>query len=192
MTPGPQKQFDTTLALEKAMHVFWQHGFAGASLSQLLCEMGIGKKSLYDTFGNKRSLFLKALDLYASRSLESVKEKLAQPGPVLKNLKQLFLSFHESECKGCFYGTNMADFDLSDKEVSDRFCLHLKNFENVLTEALERAVNNGEMSPKTSPQKAARLLSCLAQGTALVGRVGECPQRYQDALSSVFELLNES
>ena len=54
MTRGPQKQFDTEVALTKAMEVFWAQGYEAASLSELMKNMGIGKKSLYDTFGNKK------------------------------------------------------------------------------------------------------------------------------------------
>jgi len=57
MSRGPEKQFDPEVALEKAMEVFWAQGYEAASLSQLLKCMEIGRKSLYDTFGNKRSLF---------------------------------------------------------------------------------------------------------------------------------------
>jgi TetR/AcrR family transcriptional repressor of nem operon len=64
MSRGSEKQFDPDIALAKAMEVFWARGYEAASLSKLLELMGIGKKSLYDTFGNKRSLFLKALDHY--------------------------------------------------------------------------------------------------------------------------------
>ncbi|MEM9005453.1 MAG: TetR/AcrR family transcriptional regulator, partial [Cyanobacteria bacterium P01_F01_bin.86] len=59
------------------MDVFWEHGYEAASLSQLLKQMGIGKKSLYDTFGNKQSLFLKALEHYAQTTLRDIKERLS-------------------------------------------------------------------------------------------------------------------
>ncbi|MEB3282347.1 MAG: TetR/AcrR family transcriptional regulator [Lyngbya sp.] len=47
MSRGPQKQFDTEAALTKAMEVFWTHGYEAASMTELLKNMGIGKKSLY-------------------------------------------------------------------------------------------------------------------------------------------------
>jgi TetR/AcrR family transcriptional regulator, transcriptional repressor for nem operon len=192
MSPGPQKQFDPTETLEKAMHVFWQHGYAGSSMSQLMAEMCIGKKSLYDTYGNKRELFLKALDLYGRQSLERVRETLNRPGSPLGNLKNLFQSFHEGECRGCFFGTNMADFDLDDPQVSQRFCQHLKNFEKVVENAVVQAQQAGEVSSELDAGRVSRLLSCLGQGTALVGRVGQCSQRQQDALKAAFELLQRS
>jgi TetR/AcrR family transcriptional repressor of nem operon len=193
MSPGPQKQFDPAQALEKAMLVFWQHGYAGTSMSQLMAEMCIGKKSLYDTFGNKRELFLKTLDLYGAQSLSRVKETLNRPGSPLGNLRDLFGSFQEGECKGCFLGTNIADFDLDDDtQVSERLCQHLKNFELALEHAVVKAQDVGEVSRELDAGRISRLLSCVGQGTALVGRVGECSQRPFDALMATFELLEQS
>ena len=189
MSPGPQKQFDPTEALEKAMNVFWQHGYAGTSMSQLMAEMCIGKKSLYDTFGNKRELFLKALDMYAARSLQQVKDTLEQPGSPLANLRALFDGFMEGGCRGCFFGTNMADFDMEDEEVAQRFCRHLKRFEEAVEQTVGRAQAAGEVARSLDAGRISRLLSCLGQGTALVGRVGSCAQRQQDALRAAFELL---
>ena len=189
MSPGPAKQFDIDLALEKAMQLFWEHGFHGTSLSQLQSEMGIGKKSLYDTFGNKRELFLKALDFYAAKSLDGVRERLAEPGSALGHLRQLFAHFQGEDCKGCFYGTNMANFDVDDAEIAKRFCLHLKNFEQVLSEQLLKAKELGELSEKIEPDEAAKMLNCLSQGTALTARVTSCSQWREDALDAAFALL---
>lgn len=191
MSPGPQKQFDRTETLEKAMHVFWQHGYEGTSLSQLLAEMGIGKKSLYDTYGNKRQLFLQALDHYGRQSLSQVKEKLNGPGSPLDNVAALFQGFQSQECRGCFYGTNMADFDLTDGEMSERFCHHLKAFEDALVETLERSKSQGELRDSASPREIAQMLNCLTQGMALVGRVGQCRSRQDAALDTVFKLLRQ-
>ena len=95
MTRGPSKQFDTEVALEKAMKVFWAHGYEAASLSELLKNMGIGKKSLYDTFGNKQALFLKALEHYARTTLRDMRDRLLAEGSPLSNLKQVLKDWQQ-------------------------------------------------------------------------------------------------
>ena len=62
--PGPPKAFDINAALNAAMVVFWQKGFDGASLGDLTKAMGINRPSLYGTFGDKQSLYLRTLDWY--------------------------------------------------------------------------------------------------------------------------------
>ncbi len=65
MARGPEKQFDPEEALKKAMKLFWAQGYAATGMAELQSAMGIGRKSLYDTFGNKRQLFIKTLQLYS-------------------------------------------------------------------------------------------------------------------------------
>src|SRR5579862_7350991 len=82
------KGFNPQRALAKAMGVFWRLGYENASTETLMKAMGIARQSLYDTFGDKRALYLKALAYYrdktngdAQRMLEampSVKEGFAK------------------------------------------------------------------------------------------------------------------
>src|SRR5436305_13985260 len=85
-----QKEFDRDEVLHKAMEVFWTRGYEGASMQDLVKRMGINRQSIYDTFGDKHSLFLQSLDRY--REIESRKlfAVLERPGSVKKNLRQLF------------------------------------------------------------------------------------------------------
>ena len=61
MARGPDKHFDPDRALTQAMLLFWEKGYAAASMAELQARMGLGAKSLYDTFGNKRQLYFRAL-----------------------------------------------------------------------------------------------------------------------------------
>ena len=55
------KEFDQERALAAAMDIFWRQGYENTSLEDLMREMGIARQSLYDTFGDKRALYLKAM-----------------------------------------------------------------------------------------------------------------------------------
>ena len=68
------RSFDTDAALDRALRLFWRHGYEGTSIEALTAELGIGKPSLYAAFGNKRALFELALDRYAA--IESDAEAL--------------------------------------------------------------------------------------------------------------------
>jgi TetR/AcrR family transcriptional regulator, transcriptional repressor for nem operon len=133
MSRGPDKQFDRDVALAKAMQVFWARGYEAASLSQLLEQMGIGRKSLYDTFGNKRSLFFKALEHYAQTQIKSMREQLLQAGSPLANLERVLktlLQVHSQPgSHGCLLGTSIADFDTS---ICKRRKMHITSLFRVL------------------------------------------------------------
>ena len=76
---GRPRAFDTQKALHRAMLVFWRKGYLGASLSDLTNAMGINRPSLYAAFGNKDSLFRKALDHYAKGPSSYLSEALREP-----------------------------------------------------------------------------------------------------------------
>ena len=58
------KEFDQDKALDKAMTLFWQKGYEATSIQDLVDHLGIGRRSLYDTFKSKHDLFIAALDRY--------------------------------------------------------------------------------------------------------------------------------
>jgi len=179
MKRGPDKQFDPEVALQKAAEVFQERGYEAASLAELTSAMGIGKKSMYDTFGNKRALFLQALRYYAQSNVAELRRALFKPGSssTLENIQNLLAKLLEqhSACgsKGCLMGTNIADFDTSDEEVAAALRRSLKYIEDAFEEAVEKAAADGEILLEMSARHVARTLVCLMQGIALVGRVME-------------------
>src|SRR3954471_4851524 len=76
---GRPREFDADEALDKALDVFRQKGFEGASLPDLTRAMGINRPSLYAAFGNKEELFRKALDRYMERGMKMLHEARATP-----------------------------------------------------------------------------------------------------------------
>ena len=192
---GPDKQFDPEVALGQAMEVFWARGYEAASLSELMEVMGIGKKSLYDTFGNKRSLFLKSLEHYANSALRCMVQRLdeAPPEKVVAEIRGILGDWRAmhgcKESKGCLLGNNIADFDCSDTEVAQIFRGHLSTLEKAFASALERAKTEGGATLGDTPQRLARTLVCLGQGVAIVGRIMECSKVTDDALHFASERL---
>src|SRR5215216_5643819 len=76
---GRPREFDADAALDCALRVFWEKGYEGASLTDLTEAMGINRPSLYAAFGNKESLFRKAMARYGEGPASYVREALAQP-----------------------------------------------------------------------------------------------------------------
>src|SRR5437762_2065747 len=77
------KEFDEERALAAAVDVFWRQGYENTSLEALMREMGIARQSLYDTFGDKRALYLKAMAFYRERTNSSLRQSLSS-APTVK------------------------------------------------------------------------------------------------------------
>ena len=70
------KAFDPTQALDAALATFWQRGYEKTSLDDLIAATGVGRQSLYDTFGDKRALYLRALDRYRETTQSGLRAAL--------------------------------------------------------------------------------------------------------------------
>ena len=105
---GRKRKFDEQTALQAAMEVFWAKGFVGASLADLTKSMNINNPSMYSTFGNKETLFIKATQHYIENNMKVHLDALFTPDMPLKTrLKNYMMSIVGMQCsteqpKGCY------------------------------------------------------------------------------------------
>lgn len=147
---GRSKEFDTALVLHKAMEVFGQYGFEGASLQDLLGHLGIARQSLYNTFGTKRGLFLAALKRYLEDKNAQIIDMLERPGSVKRSIRQIFQESlnvlkDPERSKACYIINSAMEQMPHDAEVSEYFQKQTKELEAAFYKALVRAEAQGEL-----------------------------------------------
>lgn len=76
---GRPRTFDESVALDKATQIFWSKTYDGVTIDDLIAGMGVGRQSLYSVFGDKRTLFLRALRTYAERKGAGAAKALFAP-----------------------------------------------------------------------------------------------------------------
>ncbi len=196
MSRGPDKQFDPNEALEKAVQLFWAKGYAATGMAELQEVMGIGRKSLYDTFGNKRQLFIKALQHYSESWLHQSFSVLNREGSPLGNVRRLMRGFQEYNSRpgsmGCLLGVSMAQFRTNDEEMAEILRNHIKFIEEAFYRTFKRAQDVGELDGSTNIRDLARLFLGIAQGLALIGRVQDSPPVPQSIVNAALALLETS
>ena len=145
------KEFDQEQALKKAIRLFCQQGFAATSTDELMRVMDVGRQSMYDTFGDKRDLFLKALEMYVTESVGSINTELEKPGPALAALRNAFVSFAErddlSSRDGCMGMNAICEFDHRDDDVTRIIQKAGRTQRQTLIRVLTRAKSEAELSP---------------------------------------------
>jgi AcrR family transcriptional regulator len=99
MPSGRLRQFDEDEALDRALEVFWAHGYEGATLPELTAAMGINRPSLYAAFGNKEQLFRKALERYQTGPQSFIAKALKQP-TARDAAQAIFQGFVKSQREG--------------------------------------------------------------------------------------------
>jgi len=173
---GRPRGFDTEEALQRAMAVFWEHGYDGVSLTDLTRAMGITKTSMYAAFGNKEDLFRKALERYAEGAASY--SSRAPEEPTARKVAEAYLlgSVNASTQPGCPAGCLGVQGFLAIGHLgqSARDALNAWREENRsrLRSRFERAVDEGDLPPDAVPDVLARYLMTMANGIAVQAACG--------------------
>ncbi|MEV6396729.1 helix-turn-helix domain-containing protein [Streptomyces sp. NPDC051907] len=190
------KEFDPDAALQAALELFWQRGYEATSMADLVERLGIGRASIYATFGNKHQLYLKALDRYGERQHPRLTDELSSPGPALPAVRELVRRFAEESTaeevrlSGCFLTNTAAELGPHDPDATRRVEAGWEHLETLIHSALTRAQAQGELPAGRDPRALARLLLVLMQGMRVVGKASRDPGRVRDAAEQALALLD--
>ncbi|GGO71988.1 TetR/AcrR family transcriptional regulator [Nonomuraea cavernae] len=173
---GRPRGFDADEALERAMLVFWEHGYEGASLATLTNAMGISTTSMYAAFGNKEELFRKALERYTegpsaylARALEEPTALGVTTAILAGAIRTTTRPAHPHGCMGVQGALVSGD---SGRGVRDLLVAWRNNGCSRLQERFQRAIDDGELPPETNPRLLARYVTTLAFGIAVQAASG--------------------
>ncbi|GAA3916530.1 TetR/AcrR family transcriptional regulator [Litoribacillus peritrichatus] len=186
----PQK-FDEQEIISKAMLYFWEHGFSGSSIQQLLGEMGVSRGTLYGSVGDKDALFKRCLQRYSemARQLFTMTLLNAQLPPYQRMLQFLQLSFLDSETAhlGCLMVNTLCEDERAVLEVKSLASSVMSDMENGFLTCFQEMVDQ-KQSLTLSPSVAAGIMATQLKGARVRQREGVSNQTI---LSEFVTLLNQ-
>ena len=176
---GRPRSFDTDLALDRAVEVFWKHGFQDASLHELTEAMGLSKPSLYAAFGDKEALYLKTLERYVvqlvQRHAAALNDEPDARRAVDAFLRSLAVMLTDPQLPGgCFIINGTADCGGSTIPASVEMALReaLQGTEILLRERLLRAQAEGALTASPQPAGLAAMFAAIIAGMAVQAKSG--------------------
>lgn len=186
--PRP-RGFDADAVLDAAVQVFWRRGFEATSVEDLVAELGIGRQSLYATFGSKQRLYLRALERYCETQTAALVGLLALDGrlePRLGTLLEGVVSemVSDRDCKGCFVVNAAAERGSEDAETGRHVREQFARIEAALEAAFDRARADGELDRDADPRALARFVLAAVNGMRVVGKVAPEPSTLSDIAST--------
>jgi TetR/AcrR family transcriptional regulator, transcriptional repressor for nem operon len=189
------KEFDPDAALQRALELFWERGYEATSMSDLVEHLGIGRASLYATFGSKHDLYVRALARYNEAQDPNPVELLSQPGPALPAVRSLIERYadeatRDGRQRGCMVVNAATELVPGDEQVARFVESSWTSLESALTSALIRARAQGEHSPEADPRTLARFVLVLLQGMRVIGKSSATPDRVRDAAAQALSLLH--
>jgi TetR/AcrR family transcriptional regulator, transcriptional repressor for nem operon len=169
------KAFDPERALLEAMNLFWRLGYEGTSVEALIREMGIARQSFYDTFGDKRALYLRALAFYRDRTNAAMQRMLERSPSAKAGFARLLYGLaaetraqHE---RGCLLLSANLHRDPKDTVVNDLLRDNQARVEAIFVAALRRAQKANELPAKEDPAALARYFVVTIQGMRAMARL---------------------
>ena len=148
---GRSKEFEENVVLRKAMELFLEQGYEGTSMSDLVEHMGIHKKSLYDTFGDKHSLFMRALDTFGEHMQAELMSKTLRAGTAKQSIKYFFDRVIEGiwdveHSFGCLFVNSSIELAPRDAEVREKAGKAFSQTEDFFAELIRKGQQEGEIT----------------------------------------------
>lgn len=174
---GRPREFDRAQALRRAMEVFWQRGYEGASLGDLTAAMGINRPSLYAAFGCKEALFREAVALYdavegasTERALNEQPTSRAAVEAMLRDNADAYVA--SGNPPGCMIVLSALLGTQENQAVRDFLAQSRRRGQDALRRRLERSVAEGELPAGTDVGAVAAFYTTVLQGLSIQARDG--------------------
>ena len=163
------------MVLDRAMRAFWSGGYEATSVQDLVDRTGIQRGSLYATFGDKRALFLAAIDRYDRVVTAKLLAALDEPTSGLEAIRRFFRLKIEwavaaNRPRGCLVTNSATELAPRDRGASTRVGAVLGKIEAAFHRAVVRAQRAGEIDPARNPRAVARFLTSSAQGLSVMAK----------------------
>jgi TetR/AcrR family transcriptional repressor of nem operon len=187
------REFDVDQVLDRATELFWTKGYEETSMRDLEEGLGVGRQSLYSTFGDKRELFLAALDRYAA--LQRVRiEPLLAPDAGLPAIRAYFASvFSPSSCteprRSCMMLNSVVEFGQADPDVARRYVANQEHLVGAFRHALAGAVRKGELPSSIDQNALALFLVSQMYGLVVLSKGGAPPATLERVVATALSAL---
>jgi TetR/AcrR family transcriptional regulator, transcriptional repressor for nem operon len=169
------REFDERAVLDAASDIFWTKGYEATSIRDLTARTGLTPSSMYAAFGDKRGLFLRALDHYLARLREKMAhlEATASPGRAITGFFEdtIERSLEDALQRGCMLVNSALEASPQDAELRGALAHELKLIEDFFRDRVAVGQKCKDISPAHSAEDVARQLLAVLLGVRVLARV---------------------
>src|SRR5258708_9641441 len=171
-----QKEFERDEALGRAMRLFWMQGYAATSTEALLKTMGISRQSMYDTFGDKRTLYLEALQRYVADSVGTLLRDLHATDTPLDGIERALVSFASNAARepgpGCLGINAICEFGQTDTDLNALTETSERTLKRAFGNLLDNAKERGDIAADVDVRVATQFLISTLAGMKVSAKGG--------------------
>jgi TetR/AcrR family transcriptional repressor of nem operon len=187
-------EFEREVVLDRAMRAFWSRGYEATSIQHLVERTGIQRGSLYGAFGDKRALFLAAIEHYDRVMTAKLLATLDAPGSGLGAIRRFFrlkvdAAQERSRPRGCLVTNSATELASRDRRTASRIGATLGRIEAAFYRAVIRGQQAGEIDPERDARALTRFLTSSAQGLSVMAKASPERAPLEDIVQVTMEVV---
>jgi len=194
MIMGRPYEFDREETLSKAMEVFWEKGYKATSVQDLVDRMGIKRGSIYNTFGDKQSLFIATLEFYGEEVNSKRIRVLEEDGSPIENIRKFFEMIVNTpiskKTRGCLISNTVVELAPHDAKVAETLRPILRRIQKAFLNCLNKAVEMGELPKDTDTKVLASFLATSTHGLMVTGKSVLDPAEAKEVVDVILSTLH--
>ena len=189
------KDFDENEVLTKAMELFWLKGYNATSMQDLVDGLGISRSSLYDTYGDKHSLFIRALENYEAingTKMTGIIDNARSAKEAIRAMLEFITGelIADREHKGCFLVNVAVEVASQDQEVGNIVCQNDRNVEEFFYTTIKKGQENGEIKNKQDARALARFIFNNVKGIRVTAKSISDKAFFEDIITLTMSVLD--
>lgn len=186
------KEFDPEVVLEQAMELFWENGFEATSAQDLVDRTGLNRSSLYNTFGSKQELYLRALDHYrqqGANAFEHLSDQFDSAREAIRYLLEDATPATEDDTRGCFLASATVERAHCDDQTRERVRKSFDQMRDGFEALVEHGQTQGEFPEDRDPEAVAHSLANTYFGMQMMAKLGLPMAVFEDVVEEALQGL---
>jgi TetR/AcrR family transcriptional repressor of nem operon len=189
------KDFDENEVLTKAIQLFWHKGYNGTSMQDLVDGLGISRSSLYDTYTDKHTLFVKALESYQNSGAAKIQEIINHSGSAKETIQKLLELatndlMDDKQQKGCFMVNAEVEVAPHDAEVNNLVCKNDQQMEEAFYQVIKKGQDSGELKNQQDARALSRFIFNSVKGMRVTAKSTPDRSLFDDIIKLTISTLD--
>ena len=192
---GRPKEYAREEVLDAATQVFWENGYEGTSVNELVEATGLHRRSMYEEFGDKDGLFLECIDHFVHETTKHVGVLLKEKPLGFQNIENFFNNRVDyvvsKNFKGCLLVKSAVEKELLNKDAQKKHQYFLVLTEKAFYECLHASQERGEIHKDRDCKMLAKYLMCFLEGLMVMGKTASSKQELKGVVETVLSTVKE-
>ncbi|CAM3537817.1 TetR/AcrR family transcriptional regulator [Paenibacillus lupini] len=187
------KEFDEDAVLLKAMKLFWAQGYEKTSMQDLVEHMGIHRRSIYDTFGDKHALYLLALKRYSNTVWKSIEQRANSSftaNAAIRSLMEATIAQDEERPQGCLMVNTAVELAVHDTELEAYVNRSWELTEELIRDLIVKGQQTGELSAALDAEMLSAYFNNALTGLRVMVKTQYNRERLQQIIATTMSILD--